>query len=444
MVKMIFDPKLYNVVILGFTFMFVFTAFQTGGMIQKVVLQSIHDEDTSYEGDGYISLAIIYAVFAISNWIAPPVISFIGPKYSMFVGGITYALFISNFLYPLTWGLYLASVLIGVGAALIWTGQGNFLTMNSDSETMSRNSGIFWAMLQCSLLFGNLFVYFQFQGQEHISYHSRMLLFGVLFGICCLGLIFILIMKGGGRQSVTSLEATSSSPMSPKEALVRSFHLLKTPDMILLSVATFYTGIELSFFSGVYGSCIGFTKRLGSDSQKYVGISGMLIGIGEIIGGASFGILGKKTNQYGRDPIVILGYIVHMISFYLIFINLPEDSPFEQTYAPSYISSNVYIALLCSFLIGFGDSCYNTQMYSILGSKYSDDSAPAFALFKFVQSIAAAATFFYSNVIKLQYQLLILVVFGTIGTLAFCRVEWDTFSVSHYNVETTDDGEEKN
>ncbi|XP_076330587.1 UNC93-like protein MFSD11 [Tachypleus tridentatus] len=91
MVKMIFDPKLYNVVILGFTFMFVFTAFQTGGMIQKVVLQSIHDEDTSYEGDGYISLAIIYAVFAISNWIAPPVISFIGPKYSMFVGGITYA-----------------------------------------------------------------------------------------------------------------------------------------------------------------------------------------------------------------------------------------------------------------------------------------------------------------------------------------------------------------
>ena len=32
--------------------------------------------------------------------------------------------------------------------SVLWTGQGNFLTVNSDSETISRNSGIFWALLQ--------------------------------------------------------------------------------------------------------------------------------------------------------------------------------------------------------------------------------------------------------------------------------------------------------
>lgn len=46
------------------------------------------------------------------------------------------------------------------------------------------------------------------------------------------------------------------------------------------------------------------------------------------------------------------------------------------------------IALLCSFLLGLGDSCFNTQLYSILGRVYADDSAPAFAIFKFVQVTA--------------------------------------------------------
>lgn len=46
---------------------------------------------------------------------------------------------------------------------------------------------------------------------------------------------------------------------------------------------------------------------------------------------------------------------------------------------------SVSIALLCSFLLGLGDSCFNTQLYSILGRVYADQSTAAFAIFKFVQ-----------------------------------------------------------
>lgn len=46
---------------------------------------------------------------------------------------------------------------------------------------------------------------------------------------------------------------------------------------------------------------------------------------------------------------------------------------------------SVSIALLCSFLLGLGDSCFNTQLYSILGRVYAEDSAAAFAIFKFIQ-----------------------------------------------------------
>lgn len=46
---------------------------------------------------------------------------------------------------------------------------------------------------------------------------------------------------------------------------------------------------------------------------------------------------------------------------------------------------SVSIALLCSFLLGLGDSCFNTQLYSILGRVYAEESMPAFAIFKFIQ-----------------------------------------------------------
>lgn len=46
---------------------------------------------------------------------------------------------------------------------------------------------------------------------------------------------------------------------------------------------------------------------------------------------------------------------------------------------------SVGVALLCSFLLGLGDSCFNTQLLSIIGFMFRDNSAPAFAAFKFIQ-----------------------------------------------------------
>lgn len=436
------NVRMYNVVLLGFSFMFIFTAFQTGGLIQKVVLDSIHNEDPSYTGDGYISLAVIYAVFAISNWLAPSVITFLGPKYTMLFGAVTYNIFIAQFLFPVTWGLYAASVAIGVGAAMIWTGQGNFLTINSDSTTMSRNSGIFWAMLQCSLIWGNIFVYIQFQGRAQVDRESRNVVFGALTGVGILGMLLVLLLRGGGipqrsnSRKEESAEGGPSSEVDVKQlnaqpgfldALVASLRLMKTGKILTLSATFFYTGLELSFFSGVYGSCLGFTKSFGSDSSKFLGINGLLIGAGEITGGLLFSILGKRTNKAGRDPIVLIGYLTHVVAFYTIFVNLPANSPLGATWEPAYIESNLYLAFVGSFLLGFGDSCYNTQIYSLLGFVYSDDSAPAFAIFKFVQAVAAAVAFFYSNYLVLPYQLLILVVGATLGTISFWIVEWQTF-----------------
>ncbi|KAM6050025.1 UNC93-like protein MFSD11 isoform 2-T4 [Theristicus caerulescens] len=383
-------------------------------------------------------MSIIYGVFSASNLISPSVVAIVGPQLSMVVSGIFYSLYIAVFIQPATWAFYTASVFIGIAAAVLWTAQGNCLTVNSDENTIGRNSGVFWALLQSSLFFGNLYIYFAWQGKTHISESDRRTVFIALTVISLVGtVLFFLIRKQedtkapGEEDSANEILGDSSSAQNKMTRAVAAFKksikLSFTKEILLLSVTTAYTGLELTFFSGVYGTCIGAVNRFGSEEKSLIGLSGIFIGVGEILGGGIFGLL-SKNNRFGRNPVVMLGIVVHFIAFYLIFFNMPNDAPIapmEGTDDVAYMIPSKEVAIFCSFLLGLGDSCFNTQLLSILGFLYSEDSAPAFAIFKFVQSICAAVAYFYSNYFLLQWQLLIMVVVGFFGTITFFTVEWE-------------------
>ncbi|NXG12589.1 MFS11 protein, partial [Sakesphorus luctuosus] len=428
--------RLFNIIILGVSFMFIFTAFQTCGNIAQTVITNLNKTD--FHGSGYTSMSIIYGVFSASNLISPSVVAIVGPQFSMVVSGIFYSLYIAVFIQPATWAFYTASVFIGIAAAVLWTAQGNCLTVNSDENTIGRNSGVFWALLQFSLFFGNLYIYFAWQGKTHISESDRRTVFIALTVISLVGtVLFFLIRKQedtkapGDEDSANEILGESSSArnkmMRAVAAFKKSITLSFTKKMMLLSVTTGYTGLVLTFFSGVYGTCIGAVNRFGNEEKSLIGLSGIFIGVGEILGGGIFGLL-SKNSRFGRNPIVMLGILVHFIAFYLIFFNMPNDAPIapmEGTDQVAYMIPSKEVAMLCSFLLGLGDSCFNTQLLSILGFLYSEDSAPAFAIFKFVQSICAAVAYFYSNYFLLQWQLLIMVVVGFFGTITFFTVEWE-------------------
>lgn len=435
---MAIDRGFLNVMVLSFGFMMVFTAFQTMGNIEKTVLTSIQKDDPSFNADAYTSLAILYALFATSNWIAPSYISLIGPRIAIITGCCCYVLFIASFLWPHTAFLYTASAILGAGAAFIWTGHGQYLTENSDSENMSRNAGIFWAIFQSSLFIGNLFVFFMFEDEE-IKKSTRETVFYVLIGLAVFGtLILATLRKSPQRLSLGEAEGVSSAdkefqiPEPVKErpllaawyALRDAFALFLTPRMILLSFTFIYTGLELTFFSGVYSSCIGFTKSIGESPKRLVGLSGIFVGIGEVVGGALFGIFASKiSNTCGGSSVVITGFITHLFAYISIYLNLPNSSPFEDTTDKGFIEPSPVLAMAGSLALGFGDACFNTQVYSLLGVLFVMESAPAFALFKFFQSVAAAASFAYSIKTGLHVQLLILLVAMAIGTTTFVLVE---------------------
>ncbi|XP_059990236.1 UNC93-like protein MFSD11 isoform X2 [Lagenorhynchus albirostris] len=399
------SKKLFNIIILGIAFMFMFTAFQTCGNVAQTVIRSLNSTD--FHGSGYTSM------------------------------------YIAVFIQPFPWSFYTASVFIGIAAAVLWTAQGNCLTINSDEHTIGRNSGIFWALLQSSLFFGNLYIYFAWQGKTHISESDRRTVFIALTVISLVGtVLFFLIRKPDSENVLGEDESSDDQDLDVNEsaqnnmtkavdAFKKSLKLCVTKEMLLLSITTAYTGLELTFFSGVYGTCIGAINKFGTEEKSLIGLSGIFIGIGEILGGSLFGLL-SKNNRFGRNPVVLLGILVHFIAFYLIFLNMPGDAPIapvEGTDSSAYIKPSKEVAIFCSFLLGLGDSCFNTQLLSILGFLYSEDSAPAFAVFKFVQSICAAVAFFYSNYLLLHWQLLVMVMFGFFGTVSFFTVEWEAAAI---------------
>uniref|UniRef100_A0A665TD82 Major facilitator superfamily domain containing 11 n=1 Tax=Echeneis naucrates TaxID=173247 RepID=A0A665TD82_ECHNA len=424
--------RLLNIVILGFGFMFMFTAFQTCGNIEQTVIKSFNS--TEFHGSGYTSMSIIYGVFSASNLIAPSVVAVIGPQLSMFFSGLLYSGYIAMFIYPYTWSFYTASVLVGIAAAVLWTAQGNVLAINSSDSTIGRNSGIFWALLQFSLFFGNLYIYCAWHGHVHITDKDRQTVFISLTVISLVGcFLFFLIRKPDPESSNSEVsepllqaESTESSTTSSQALDAFGKFVFKGFELTVLQNASCAHGLELTFYSGVYGTCIGAMTRFGQDAKSLIGISGICIGVGEILGGGVFGML-NKCNRFGRNPVVLLGLITHFVAFYLIFLNIASDAPLAPeagTDLQAYISPSVGVALLCSFLLGLGDSCFNTQLLSIIGFLFRENSAPAFAVFKFIQSIMAALAFFYSNYLLLHWQLLILVLSGFMGSMTFFMAEW--------------------
>jgi len=150
-----------------------------------------------------------------------------------------------TFLFPSTVLLYVASAIIGIGAALTWTGQGTYLARCSNAETISRNSGIFWALLQCSMFFGNLFVYYQFQDKTHIDKQTRDLVIGVLTAVAVLGIVFLLALRfmANNAEQDNELAEKQTACGHAMFALKSAGKLFLTKNMLLLSLAFFYTGV---------------------------------------------------------------------------------------------------------------------------------------------------------------------------------------------------------
>jgi hypothetical protein len=107
----------YNVLQLGIGFFLIFFAFNSASFIEETVIDSRAEKGQIKAKAGYISLSIIYGFFTFCNFLAAPVVLYLGARWSLVLGGITYALFQAGFLFLNAPYLYISSAILGFGAA---------------------------------------------------------------------------------------------------------------------------------------------------------------------------------------------------------------------------------------------------------------------------------------------------------------------------------------
>ena len=164
----------------------------------------------------------------------------------------------------------------------------------------------------------------------------------------------------------TGTFSSSTPPQTPSQAFKSAGRFFLTREMLLLSVTFVYSGLQLSFWSGVYPTSVGFTRTFGPNRKALATLCSIFIAVGEISGSSLFGSLGHFTAKKGRDPIIIIGFIISMISYFLMFLNLPFEAPLGETKETdlAYITSNQYLAVFTGFLLGFSDACFTVQVRS--------------------------------------------------------------------------------
>jgi MFS family permease len=166
----------------------------------------------------------------------------------------------------MTWSFYVVSILVGMGGAVLWTAQGVFLSENSDDSTLSRNSGIFWALFQarwietvtsmwivmhvyfiCSLLSGNIYVYFSLK-IEIIDHSTRHSLFTILSIVSAVSLVLFAIiiwrsyLERNRNPLIPSTVNKRVTLATIAQTLNIAWQLLKTTHMKLLLIPCTYLG----------------------------------------------------------------------------------------------------------------------------------------------------------------------------------------------------------
>ncbi|PIC23368.1 hypothetical protein B9Z55_017094 [Caenorhabditis nigoni] len=363
---------------------------------------------------GYYSGFLSYLVFTFGHFVATPIVEIISPKWSIVFGLFSYAVYEASFIFMDEYFLYFAAIFSGFGGSLLYTGQLDYLAQNCEPHTLDRHSSSSWGLSQIATLLGGFFllIFYRFQSGNEFD----MSLIRLIVGSFMVSTILSIFDASLLSKPVFKAEKNQVPYLKHLTQIVKNSF---DRNMILLLPSFVYTGIEMSFYFAVFPTMVSFTKTLGNTRDLNI-VAMIFVGFGNICGCFTLSFLGARVREIGRKYLVFMAACVHLISFVLLFLSFPDESPLQPTESSSFLKSSQYFVVLCGILIGFGDAIINQQCYTILNDIYDESKrVEAFAVYRFYQSLAGSIAMLYSAHVLLKVHVTVLITVGVMATATF-------------------------
>lgn len=341
----------FNVLCVSFAFMVLFSAYNT-----------LQNYATSlFPGSlGNQSLSVLYGSVAVTVFWAPPLVDALGSRGTMLLGGACYVAYMISLVHIIPSIVLTMSFVIGFGAAILWVALGVFLAQNSTTSTYGGNTGLFWSIFQLCAVIGNLCTYLVFSKLSSTS--TLYVGFAVTGGV---GVALLLLLRPPDEHAALQVAPPSLSLTqrvhSAMKGVARALSLLLTRDTALLTPMYFFSGLELSFWTGEFPQLLG--------DPAVIGLVLTFAGVGEVLGGV---LSGRVSDSCGRSLSMALG-----ATAYATGLGLATWMKFASPGPDPMLAGAPLIAYIAALLFGIGDSAFNTNTYAIVAQLYDEAAGAA-------------------------------------------------------------------
>lgn len=336
--------------------------------------------------------AVLYALFAVTGFVAGSINNILGPRLTLSLGTCGYALYVGSLwayqVHGTSWFFILAGAILGITAALLWSAEGAIMMSYPLEKDKGRSFSLFWTIFQLGTLVGAAIAL-------GIEAHSTLpsVSTGVYLAFMIIMLTSIvsswavlpphLVIRGDG--TVVELQTA----LGPKEEFRQFVRLFKDWRMLALFPMFFSS----NYFYSYQGAIVAFLFN-----GRTRALVSLLTGLGSIVGSIFIGVIldrlpfpRRTRSLMGCGVVVFLNILIWSggLGFQVKFTRATVQAKWDWTNSAAVGP----IILIMAYYIA--DASYQGLAYYTMSSMSNDPFklARMAGYYKGVQSAGAAVSF---------------------------------------------------